>query len=160
MIVISGTLIGCSISLRNSNHIKFLREYIKLIFYIKTEIKYTQKPILQILENYDDNGYLFNQINECIILVNKKNNFDLSWRQAFSNLRNKYGVPLEEENIIKNFSSQLGTSDVESQINYCDYNISILNPYLKKALEKRSKDEKLPIILGVCISLMLAVIVI
>lgn len=66
---------------------------------------------------------------------------------------------MEEENIIKNFASQLGASDVESQQNYCDYNISIIKPYLDKVLEDRDKNEKLPVILGICISLMLSVVI-
>ena len=50
MIIISGTLIGTYISLKNINHIKFLQEYISFITDLKTQIKYTQKPIFQILE--------------------------------------------------------------------------------------------------------------
>ena len=159
LVILSGALIGFSLSFRNSRHINFLREYIKFISYVKTEIKYTQKPLLHILKNYSHDEYLFNQINNCIIL-SQESNLSHAWKSTFSNLYGKYGITLEEENIIKNFFSQLGNSDVDSQINYCDYNISIIKPYLEKLIETKNKDERLTIVLGICISLMLLLIIV
>lgn len=159
LVILSGVLVGLSLSFRSAMHISFLREYIKFISYVKTEIKYTQRPLLQILENYSCNEFLFNQVNNCVVL-SQKYSLDYAWKLTFSNLYFKYGVSLEEENIIKKFFSQLGNSGVDSQINYCDYNISIIKPYLEKLIETKNKDEKLPVVLGVCISLMLILIVI
>lgn len=159
LVILSGALIGFSLSFRNSRHINFLRGYIKFISYVKTEIRYTQRPLLKIFENYSQNEYLSNQINNCVIL-SQKSNLEYGWWSTFSNLYSKYGITLEEENIIKNFFSQLGISDVDSQINYCDYNISIIKPYLERLIETKNKDEKLPIVLGICTSLMLLLIIV
>ena len=71
---------------------------------------------------------------------------------------NSYGITLEEESIIKNFASKLGTSDIESQINYCEHNLSVINPFLQKAIENKTKNMKLPIVLGISISLIISII--
>ena len=124
---------------------------------IQTEIKYSQKPILEILKTYHNEGCLTECIKKCINL-SENNPLDTAWKTAFSNLNNHYGISLEEETIIKNFTSKLGTSDINNQIKYCDYNISVIKPYLQQALENKSKNQKLPIVLSVSISMILSLI--
>ena len=153
----SGISIGMIFSIKSINHINFLKEYIYLILMIQTEIKYSQKPILEILKTYHHESCLAECIKKCINL-SENNNLDTAWKTAFSNLNNHYGISLEEETIIKNFASKLGASDISSQIKYCDYNISAMKPHLQQALENKSKNQKLPIVLGVSISMIISLI--
>ena len=158
-LIFSGGLVGIAISKKNLNHIKFLEEYISLILDLKTQISYNQKPLFEILKNYGQNKYLSPIINKCINL-SEKSSFEKAWRKSFSNLNKVYGVSLNEENIIKNFASEIGVSDIEAEVNYCNYNISLIKPYLEKLLENKNKDRKLPIVLGFCISLIISIILI
>ena len=157
--ILSGILSGMFISHRNLNHIYFLEEYISLLSNFKTEIKYTQQPIVNILKNYEKEKYLFPLIQNCICLM-QKTDFKTSWEKSFSGLYKIYGVTQREEYIIKIFASKVGTSDIQSQVNYFDYNISLIKPYLEKLLENKSKNQKLPIILGICASLIISIVLV
>ena len=131
----------------------------KLILYFKTEIKYSQKTIIQIVKEYHPQTPLKSYINQCIKLLNHYP-FEQAWKVAFSNLQHDFGASSEEENIIKNFSSGLGASDVENQINYCNYNLEVIKPYLEREIKNKNKKEKLPVILGLSSSLMLSIMLI
>ena len=51
-LVFAGGMVGTIFWRRSLEHIKFLEAYISLILEIKTEIKYTQKTLFQILKGY------------------------------------------------------------------------------------------------------------
>ena len=157
LLILSGTSIGLMFSIRSLVHINFLKEYINLILNMKTEIKYSQKPIFEILKDYNSKECLSECIKKCIELSNN-NSFEIAWKSSFSNLSTLYGVSLEEEKIINNFASKLGTSDIDNQINYCEYNISLINPYLQNAIENKTKNQKLPVILGISLSLIICIV--
>lgn len=143
-------------SKRSLNHIKFLEEYILLILDLKTEIKYRQKPLTEIFAEYGKNKFLSPIISDLTNSL-KETDFEIAWKKSFSNLKKLYALSDEEESIIKNFASKFGASGVESQINYCDYNISLIKPHLQKATENKSKNQKLPIILGLSLSLVISI---
>ncbi len=147
------------ISHRNRSHIEFIKSYIKFILDLKTEIKYKQESLIRILENYSLNEYLYPFINKCVNL-SKTYPLDVAWDMSFTNLSSSFGVPIEEEKIIRRFATKLGQTDVEGQLQYFEYSISTIKPYLNKAIEDRKKNEKLPIILGLCISLIISVVII
>ncbi len=158
-LVASGTLIGYIKSLQHLNYISFLRQYMKLILNFKTEINYSQKTIIQIIKEYSSELPLKPYLNKCILLLDD-HPFEQAWKMAFSNLQNNLGASSEEENIIKNFASGLGSSDIENQINYCKYNLEIIKPYLEREIENKNKKEKLPVILGLSSSLILSIMLI
>lgn len=147
------------ISLRNSNHIKFLNEYIEFILNLKTEIKYKQEALLTIFKKCGNKKLLFPMLDKCLEL-SETIPLKQAWDKAFSNLHHTVGASAEEEKIIKNFVLNLGLTDTESQLNYCDYNISIIKPFLIQALENKKKNEQLPIILGICLSLIISTVII
>ena len=147
------------IAARNMNHIKFLNAYIKFILDLKTEIKYNQEPILKIFEKYSRSSVLSPMLEKCLKL-SQSLPISQAWSAAFSNLHRAIGVSQEEEKIIKDFARNLGQTDILSQLNYCEYNISIIKPYLNEALENKKKNEQLPIILGVCLSLIISTLMI
>lgn len=136
-----------------------MQEYISFITEIKVQIKYTQNPIFQILQNYKKDTFLKNIIKKCLDL-SKNKDFEASWQESFSNLNKNYNISQSEEDIIKNFAYNFGMIDIESQLNYCDYNISSLKPYLKNQLENKEKNIKLPTILAISISLIISIILI
>ena len=86
--------------------------------------------------------------------------FETAWQKAFSRLSKNYFLSSEEENLVKNFALKLGGSDAVSQENYCDYNISLMKPFLETALKNKAKNKNLPIILGFCISLIVSIVLI
>lgn len=144
---------------RSVEHIKFLEAYISLILEIKTEIKYTQKTLFQILKGYGRGNFLSHIVENCLKL-SKTCSFETAWQKAFSGLDKKYYLSVEEEALVKNFALRLGGSDVSSQENYCDYNISLIRPYLEAAVKNKSRNKNLPVVLGFCFSLIISIVLI
>ena len=62
---------------------------------------------------------------------------------------------IEEETFVINFAKNFGKTDIRGQISYIDYNLSTLKLYIKSAVEIKQKKQKLPIVLGVCFSLII-----
>lgn len=156
-LIISSFILGIYISKKRMNYINFLREYIKFILNFETEIKYSRKTPIQILKEYNSGIYMKNYINKCIIFC-EKYTFSDAWNLTFSDLKTFFCISKEEQNFIKNFGSQIGTSDIEGQINYCDYNINITKSYLEQALQNKEKNQKLPIILSLSAGFLLIII--
>ena len=152
-------MVGTAFWRRSLEHIKFLEEYISLILEIKTEIKYTQKTLFQILKGYGSGKFLSPVIDKCLEF-SETCSFETAWRKAFSGIAKNYFLSSEEENLVKNFALKLGSSDITSQENYCDYNISLVKPFLETALKNKAKNKNLPIVLGFCISLIVSIVLI
>lgn len=158
-LVFAGGMVGTAFWRRSLEHIKFLEEYISLILEIKTEIKYTRKTLFQILKGYGSGKFLSPVIDKCVEF-SRTCSFETAWQKAFSRLSKNYFLSSEEENLVKNFALKLGGSDAVSQENYCDYNISLMKPFLETALKNKAKNKNLPIILGFCISLIVSIVLI
>lgn len=152
-------MVGTIFWWRSLEHIKFLEAYISLILEIKTEIKYTQKTLFQILKGYGSGKFLSPVIDKCLEF-SENCSFEIAWQKSFSSLCKSYFLNSEEENLVKDFALKLGSSDITSQENYCDYNISLVKPFLKTALENKAKNKNLPIVLGFCISLIISIVLI
>ena len=152
-------MVGTAFWRRSLEHIKFLEEYISLILEIKTEIKYTRKTLFQILKGYGSGKFLSPVIDKCVEF-SRACSFETAWQKAFSGIGKNYFLSSEEENLVKNFALKLGSSDAASQENYCDYNISLMKPFLETALKNKAKNKNLPIILGFCISLIVSIVLI
>lgn len=158
-LVFAGGMVGMAFWRRSLEHIKFLEEYISLILEIKTEIKYTRKTLFQILKGYGSGKFLSPVIDKCVEF-SRTCSFETAWQKAFSRLSKNYFLSSEEENLVKNFALKLGGSDAVLQENYCDYNISLMKPFLETALKNKAKNKNLPIILGFCISLIVSIVLI
>lgn len=152
-------MVGTTFWLCSLEHIKFLEAYISLILEIKTEIKYSQKTLFQILKGYGSGKFLSPIIEKCL-KFSENCSFETAWQKAFSGLGKNYFLSSEEENLVKNFALKLGSSDITSQENYCDYNISLVKPFLETALKNKAKNKNLPIVLGFCISLIVSIVLI
>ncbi len=137
--------------------VNFLRQYMDLIFNLKTDIRYCAKPLGEILKNYSCDEPLNRYLSKCIDYLKEKP-FSDSWKDAFSNLTQETGISEEEAQIILNFGAELGNCDVEGQLNYLDHNLNIIKNHLSEAIENRKTKGKLPIILGAGLSLSVALL--
>ena len=90
-------MVGTAFWRRSLEHIKFLEEYISLILEIKTEIKYTQKTLFQILKGYGSGKFLSPVIDKCVEF-SRTCSFETAWQKAFSGIGKNYFLSSEEEN--------------------------------------------------------------
>ena len=158
LIIISSAFFGIFISKKRTSYINFLKDYIKLLLTFETEIKYSQTLPLQILNNNKHGYYIQNYIEKCVDLC-ETNIFQDAWCHAFSSIKKDFWVSEEEQNFIQKFGTQIGNSDINSQINYCDYNINLTKTYLDNATQNKEKNQKLPIILSISTGLIIILII-
>lgn len=134
-------------------------QYINFITVLRNEIRYSHRPLLEILKNFRCENPLSKYISMCTENLNKTDSFKKSWDIAFKDCV-RLGLSNEEWGIIKNFGSALGSCDINGQIYYCDYNLEIISPYLIKAKEKRKNKGRLSVVLCVGISVLISIMII
>lgn len=157
--IISGGLSGFICYGKYNLKVSFLAQYINLIIVLRNEIRYSQRPLSEILKNFNCEKPLGRYISKCAENLKTNNSFKNSWSSAFEKCKS-LGVSQEEYEIINSFGCSLGTCDVTGQIYYCDYNLEMIKPYLIKAKENRKSKGKLSVILCVGISVLISIMLI
>ncbi|MBQ2671866.1 MAG: stage III sporulation protein AB [Clostridia bacterium] len=159
LLIMSGVLSGFIFYSKYNLKVSFLTQYINFITVLRNEIRYSQKPLVEILKNFRCENPLSKYISRCTEYLNKTGSFKKSWDAAFKDC-GCLGISGEEQEIIKNFGSTLGSCDVSGQIHYCDYNLDMIKPYLLSSKEKRKSKGKLSVILCVGISVLISIVLI
>lgn len=142
------TIIGFFLSTKYSNKKKFYLDFYEFNNIIKREIKFTQKTIISLIENYKyDNSLFYSYMYKFFI---EKNGQEIECDYIDEN----------EKNFFLEYVKTIGTSDVYTQEKYLEN----INDYLKEKKQKSIDDEikykKLYIKLGFLIGLILFIIVI
>ena len=158
-VIISGILIGFVFYSKYNLKVNFLMQYINFITVLRNEIRYSQRPLSEILKNFNCANPFNKYIVQCAENLKTNNSFKDSWSRAFEKCKS-LGISQEEYEIINNFGSVLGSCDVSGQIYYCDYNLDMINPYLLKAKEKRKNKGKLSVVLCIGISVLISIMLI
>ena len=157
--LISGTLGGLAVSEKYFKRVDFLRSYINFLIYLKNEIRYSQKNILEIIKSYSVRGDLSICFKKFIENM-KENSFQKSWVNAFVECSNVIGIDSQEEKEILNFSKNFGSCDIEGQITYLNHSLETFGDFLNIALESKKKKGNIPVVLGLGISLCIVLMLI
>ena len=159
ILIITGFLIGYFSYEKYTLKINFLTQYIELITLIKNSILYYSSPLKTILLSYKSKYPLKEYTENCISLSNEFS-FSQAWEKSFENNQNSINLSPEEKNLIVSFGRYLGTSDSISQAKYCEQQIEMIKPYLKRAVREKSEKGKLPIVLGTGLGIATAILMI
>ncbi len=159
ILIITGFLIGYFSYEKYTLKINFLTQYIELITLIKNSILYYSSPLKTILLSYKSKYPLKEYTENCISLSNEFS-FSQAWEKSFENNQSSINLSPEEKNLIVSFGRHLGTSDSISQAKYCEQQIEMIKPYLKRAVREKSEKGKLPIILGTGLGIATAILMI
>lgn len=159
ILIVTGFLIGYFFYEKYTLKINFLMQYIELVTLIKNKILYSSSPIKSILLGYKPKNPIKKYTENCISLLNK-NTFSQAWEKSFEKNQNYVNLSAEEKNLIIGFGRGFGTSDSISQSKYCQQQIEMIKPYLKKAIRDKTEKGKLPIILGTGLGIAITILVI
>ncbi len=159
ILIVTGFLIGYFFYEKYTLKINFFTQYIELVILIKNGIMCYSKPLKDILLGYKPKNPIKKYTEDCILLLNE-NTFSEAWEKSFEKNQSSVNLSPEEKNLIISFGRQLGTSDSASQANYCQQQIEMVKPYLKKAIRDKNEKGKLPIVLGAGLGIMTAILVI
>ena len=143
MIITSFVGIGYKSAQKFNCRINFLKQYLQFIAYVETKVRYSCENIYELIRGYhaQDNFLLF--LTDVKKNVEKYNNFDISFNAAIKNLPKSYGLKKEDIEIIQDFGSNFGKSDVVGQLNFCKLQRDLINASLSLARDEKEKKAKL-----------------
>lgn len=159
LLIVAGFLTGYFFYEKYTLKINFLTQYIELIAFIKNSILCYSSPIKAILLSHKAKNPIKKYTEDCISLLNE-NTFSQAWEKCFEKNQSSVNLSSEEKNLIISFGGQLGTSDRTSQASYCQQQIEMIKPYLKKAIRDKNEKGKLPIVLGTGLGIATAILII
>ncbi|MBR2735033.1 MAG: stage III sporulation protein AB [Clostridia bacterium] len=159
ILITTGFLIGYFFYEKYTIKINFFTQYIEFITFIKNSILCYSSPLKTILLGYKSKNPLKKYIEDCVLFLNESS-FSRAWGKSFEKNQNSVNLSPEEKNLITGFGRQLGTSDSVSQAKYCEQQIEMIKPYLKKAVREKSEKGKLPIVLGAGIGIAVTILMV
>lgn len=158
--MVAFALVGRMFSMRIKERVKTLEKFRLMLKLMQTEIEYVNMPTYEMLKNASERQELSDLffINDCLMLIDSGNPFDLSWSQSIQKTK-----PPELENddiqLILSFGKSLGTTDRDGQLSLCGMYEELI---VKKAQEAQAKAKshaalysKLGIICGVALAIIL-----
>lgn len=159
MLVSCGSAIGYTKAKMVSNRVLFIEQYLSMISYIRTQIRYSCEDIVSILERYEQiNARSLSFVNKCIALCKKGEIFSESWNKSISSVEKGSGLKKEDIILIKDFGNGLGVSDVEGQMLHCELSEKLMSDRLNNARDEKNKKYRLYQLLGVSSGICIALI--
>ena len=149
--------IGFTISKIYENRVKELREFKNILNFMKTKIKFTYEPLLEIFTQIanDNNtniekifGKMANQLQYC-------QTQDV-WNRCIQEA--DISINQEDKDILKKLGKLLGQTDVEGQVSEIEVTENFLDTQIEKAEEEKKKNQKMYKTLGVVVGLVFCII--
>lgn len=148
-LITTGSFLGFSKSKQLSNRVEFLEQYIRLLSYIETQIRYSSECLVDLLMSCEmDEKFSF--INCCLDKVANGVSFSKAWYYGVQKIPKETGLKCEDINLIANFGKGLGTSDIDGQVSHCELYKNLISENLSDARIQKQKKYKLYQMLGVC----------
>lgn len=139
--------------------VNFLEQYIAFIKYIEVNIQYCENLVYEIVSKYNpQNNLLKKFLCEYINNIKRKDTSEAAFSKALNIIAISKILNKDEINLISNFNSCLGSSDVLNQVKQCKLAEHLLKEKLKIAISE--KENKSKVILLMYISAGLLVILI
>ncbi len=139
------TLLGCMESYKLRMRIETLEEFLKLIRFIETEMRFHALPLRQIVEKHRGDMEILNQ---CYFMLKIGKSFEQAWKGGIEAGSKGRGLKLKDIQLIEHFGRDLGNSDIQGQIAHCEGSIKLLEVQIELAREEQKKKSKLFSILG------------
>lgn len=140
---LSMLVLAFTISHRFTLRIEFLKSCLNFLKYLENEISYSKDTIYDILKRYPDNHTIQRFLRNCCENIEKENDFNKSWTLALDEVKEDFNLKKSDLNFLENLGNNLGKSDVDSQLSYCELALNACNLNLAESIEERNKKSKL-----------------
>ena len=132
---VSAAMTGQILALRLKKRIKLLTEILLFISAVKNEIEFNRKPIISIFRENSSRNFAksLSFITECVALTEKGKDFMTAWELSVKNDKSVFLLSSQDVQLLLSFGSQLGTTDVNGQINLCVLYQKLFEEKLKTA---------------------------
>jgi len=158
MMIISTTAVGffCSSTL-NQRRI-FLAEFLVFLNTLKTYIRFNSAEIHELVSSCAVSDILF-----CFKEIPKPKNgesFYSLWGKAVKSIHKNIGLTKEDKKLLMDFGAELGSTDIEGQLNHIEMYYTLFQMACKDAVENVAKKSKLYKMLGLFSGMAVSLIII
>lgn len=159
-ILVGSTSIGFLLSRRYSDRMKELNDISSLINILKNKIKFTHKPLGEILQEIStikkDTKIpeIFSKTGQK--LENRK--IEEAWNEAISEEKFYLNLKNEDIDLMRTLGNVLGKTDVEGQMSEINQFDNLLKIQIKNAENEKNKNSKMYKSLGTIIGLAIVII--
>lgn len=125
--------------------VKSLTSLVLLVSAVKSEIEFNRKPVIKILKEAEHKKFLkrLSFVSQCVSLLEEGEDFKSAWEKALLEKSEASALTKEDIYLVSSFGLQLGTTDVNGQVNLCNLYLSLLGEKLREAEEYEKKYGKL-----------------
>lgn len=152
IIVVSSVLIGKNFCKLFKDKIEFLEDFRKFVFFAKNEIEFNKTGPKVIVERFECNSFLKKFFKNLICLVQNGESFPGAWEETFRICK------FDDNDTILNFGKELGSYNLENQLENCNLAVNKLSVMIQKSREYIEKNEKLFTYLGLCLGIIICII--
>lgn len=154
LVVTAGTVCGFYFSLKLSKRKEFLIAFKDFLSALETNIRYKADDIITLITTSSSSPMLE------FFSDNVFSSFMDYWNSFVENLPKSYGLTKEDINLIKEFGKNLGTTDIEGQLNHIELYKNHFETQYKKSEDEYKTKSKLYKVLGFFIGAVTALILI
>ncbi len=160
LVIVCSTSIGFLLSKKYVDRVVELKNLSNLINILKNKIRFTHKPLGEVLEEIGNikkgdkiSNIFLRTANEI-----EKNTLKDAWNKVVDEEKKVLNLKNEDIEIIKQFGTTLGKGDIKGEISEIEEFNIILEAQIKKAEEEATKNEKMYKSLGTIIGLVIVII--
>lgn len=146
LFIIATTYIGCAMSGTLTARKQFLQQFITFLNTLKTYIRFNSGEIRELVISCADSKPL--EPIRATVENTPDKQFSQVWQQAVAAIPTSTGLSKEDKQLLLEFGSALGTTDVEGQINHIDLYSTLFQTALDDAIDNYVKKSKLYKMLG------------
>lgn len=162
LILSCSTSIGFLLSKKYSDRLNELVTIDKLMQIMKNKIKFTRKPLIDILReisNIKENDYISELFLDISKNLEKKTVID-AWNESIEEKKTYLNLNSEDINLIKSLSSILGKTDIDGQMSGINQFSTLLKVQIMEAEREKNKNAKMYKSLGTIVGLALVIMLI
>ena len=158
-IISSSALAGYISFVKFSLRANFLEQYITFIKHLEVNIQYSENLIYEIIKNFKTENQLLKKFL-CEYLKSSKNGetSEISFKKALDIVLESKILKKDEIDLINNFNSSLGFSDVINQIKQCKLTEQLLKEKLKIAIADKEKKSKVNLLMYISVGLLIVIV--
>lgn len=164
MIVILSTLIGFQYSENAKLRVRHLKGLLNSVVYLQNEIFYRLTPLSEAMRitSQKVDSPVSDLLNDIALNLNDEKIYEIkeAFIEAIKKNKSRFSLEKDDFEILIEFSSSLGTTDLDGQMKIFDMAVENIKNNLKTASDKADKNIKMYRTLGLCIGLMIAIFLI
>ncbi len=157
IVAVSVLLIGQYLNSKIKKRIISLKHFILLLENINSQISFSKKNIDEIIHDFEYSSDV-KMKTMCELNSNLNGNFHENWKCSIEKYAQQDCLSKEDINILLSFGKNLGTTDLQGQINNVKLHIGMLEKELKNAEDNLSGKLKINTALSTASALLLIII--